>query len=69
MSKGLFEKVIERAFLNAAGVWGRKAANTLAEKAQTKLTERNVAQKTKKKATSVDENEPSDKSGDIEMID
>jgi len=69
MAKSIFEKAIERAVVSAAGVWGRKAANLFAEKAQGKAVEVNAARKTKKKST-INE-EPSDEEGsddNLEMI-
>lgn len=68
MAKGLFEKVIERAVLNAAGVWGRKAANTLADKAQDKIEKTKVAQKTKKRVTTDETDEAPLEEEELEMI-
>jgi len=62
--KGIVEKAIERAVLNAMGVFGRKAANAIAEKAQGQFEKTSVMRKTKKKTSSIEEEDEDDNTQD-----
>jgi len=68
VAKGFLEKFLERAALNAAGVWGRKAANAMVEKAQAQVEKRSVAQNVKR-ATPKDEDDSVDEEDTLDMID